>query len=294
MTAEARPIAAEIARRLDGLPLAIELAAARVSVLGLAELHSIVERRLPLVAGHSSSDPLRTAVQGLVEWSYDVLHADEKTLLHQVAVHRGGASLPSLLAVGATRGLDERSVTYLLGALVDKSILSVSFPRKRHATTCSTRCASTRSIGSRRVAASLVPGGRTREYFAALAERRGPACAARIGWRGSSGSSSTATTSGRRSRTLARARPGVAIRLGGSLGWYFSLAERVSEGRDFLEAALASAPDDTPLTGASNCSPGSASLRRRSSTWTRESRRANEASRSPRAGRRRRKLHWCG
>ena len=79
-----------IARRVDGLPLAIELAAARVNVLGLAELVSILERRAALLRDGPASDPARTALQGLVEWSYDLLHGDEKTLLQQLAVHRGG------------------------------------------------------------------------------------------------------------------------------------------------------------------------------------------------------------
>ena len=127
LTPEAAPLAAEIARRVDGLPLAIELAAARVNVLGLGELLSIVERRLPLLDERSAADP-STALRGLVEWSYELLHTDEKALLHHIAVHRGGASRPSLLAIAAKHGLDEATVTYLLGALVDKSIVSVSFP----------------------------------------------------------------------------------------------------------------------------------------------------------------------
>ena len=78
----------------------------------------------------TGSAPSRAATlsTALVEWSYELLHGDEKTLLHQLAVHRGGASLPSLLAVAATHGLDEAMVTYLLQALVDKSIVLVSFP----------------------------------------------------------------------------------------------------------------------------------------------------------------------
>ena len=126
-TREAVALAAEIARRVDGLPLAIELAAARVNVLGLAELVSILERRAALLRDSPASDPARTALQGLVEWSYDLLHGDEKTLLQQLAVHRGGASLPSLVAVAATHGLNEATVAYLVAALVDKSIVSASF-----------------------------------------------------------------------------------------------------------------------------------------------------------------------
>ena len=125
--AEDVALAAEIARRVDGLPLAIELAAARVNVLGLAELVSILERRASLLRDSPASDPSRTALQALVEWSYDLLHGDEKTLLQQLAVHRGGASLASLVAVAATHGLNEATVAYLLSALVDKSIVSASF-----------------------------------------------------------------------------------------------------------------------------------------------------------------------
>ena len=120
-------LAAEIVRRVDGLPLAIELAAARVHVLGLAELVSILERRAPLLRDSPASDPGRTALQNLVEWSYDLLHGDEKTLLQQLAVHRGGASLASLVAVAARHDLNEATVAYLLSALVDKSIVSAAF-----------------------------------------------------------------------------------------------------------------------------------------------------------------------
>ena len=100
-------LVAEITRRLEGLPLAIELAAARANVLGLSELLSVVDRRVALLADPSLPDPSRSALERLVEWSYDLLHGDEKTLLHALAVHRGGASLPSLVAVGARHGLDE-------------------------------------------------------------------------------------------------------------------------------------------------------------------------------------------
>ena len=124
---EAVALAAEIARRVDGLPLALELAAARVNVLGLGELVSILERRAELLRDTPESDPARAALKGLVDWSYDLLHGDEKALLHQLAVHRGGASRDSLVAVAATQGLNEATVNYLLSALVDKSIVTVSF-----------------------------------------------------------------------------------------------------------------------------------------------------------------------
>jgi predicted ATPase len=123
---ESPALVADICRRLNGLPLAIELAAARLNVFGLAEIHSLLER------GCASRDPKATdAARGLEEvlaWSYDLLHGDEKTLLHQLALQPGGAPLSSLVAAAANNGLDEATVIQLLGALVDKSIVTVSFP----------------------------------------------------------------------------------------------------------------------------------------------------------------------
>ena len=243
---EATPLVAEITRRLDGLPLAIELVAARVSVLGLAELLSIVERRLPVLHDRPATDPSR-ALQELVQWSYDLLHVDEKTLLHQLAVHRGGASLPSLLTVAGSQGLDEPTVTYLLGALVDKSIVSVSFPdgEARY-----DLLDTVREYVLERLDES---GGLTvarkahAEYFATLAD------AARTGLR--TPEWPTWMKQLRREHdnlwaALIYARdapdPLLGARLGVGLGWYFGTAERVSEGRGFIEAALASA-DEVPL-----------------------------------------------
>jgi predicted ATPase/DNA-binding SARP family transcriptional activator len=244
--AEAAALAAEIVRRVDGLPLAIELAAARVNVLGLAELVSILERRSALLRDSPASDPARNALQELVDWSYDLLHGDEKTLLQQLAVHRGGASLASLAAVAATRGLNEATVGYLVAALVDKSIVSASFSRgaARYDLLDSVReyvlerLAESDGLAAARAAHA--------EYFAALAdeargELRGPEW---LRWE-----RQLEPENDNFWAALAYARdaadPAIAVRLG-TLGWYFTLAERVSEGRRFLELALSSSLDDAP------------------------------------------------
>ena len=245
--AEAVAQAAEVARRVDGLPLAIELAAARVNVLGLAELVSILERRAALLGDIPDSDPSHTALRELVEWSYDLLHGDEKTLLQQLAVHRGGASLSSLAAVAAARGLNEATVAYLISALVDKSIVSASFTggAARY-----DMLDTVREYVLERLAESggLAPArGAHAEYFAALAdearlELRGPEW---LRWQ-----RRLELENDNLWAALAYARdapdPAVAIRLG-TLGWYFALAERVSDGRRFLELALSATRDDGPV-----------------------------------------------
>jgi predicted ATPase len=238
-------LVADVCRRLDGLPLAIELAAARMNVFGLAEIRSLLERRL---APHDRN--ATDAAQGLEEvlaWSYDLLHSDEKTLLHQLAVHRGGAPLSSLVAAGAAHGLDEATVTQLLRALVDKSIVAVSFPSgaARY-----DMLDTVQEYAVERLAESggLAAAQRAHaEYFAGLAD------AARTELRGSEWKAGVTRLELEHDNlwaALAYARdapePSIAIRLA-ALAWYFTLAERVSEGRRFVELAFAAAADDIPL-----------------------------------------------
>jgi predicted ATPase len=240
-------LAGEISRLVDGLPLAIELAAARVSVLGLAELLALVRRRLELLHERPTSDAERAAIGTLVEWSYDLLHADEKTLLHHVAVHRGGAPLPALVAAGAEHGLDEMTVVQLLGTLVDKSIVTVWFPSAgaRYDVLDTVREYALERLAER---GGLAAARRAHaEYYAALADAahgalRGPEWRAWIERLELEHDNLWAALTYAHEALEAE----IAARLG-TLAWYFTLAERVSEGRRFVELALVSSPDDTPL-----------------------------------------------
>ena len=246
LTDEDAWLAAEISRLVDGLPLAIELAAARVNVLGLAELLALVKRRLELLHDRPTSDPSRAALGTLVEWSYDLLHADEKTLLHHVAVHRGGAPLPALVTAGAKQGLDELTVIQLLGALVDKSVITVSFPSPDARYDL---LDTVRAYALERLADDGGLAAATRahaEYFAKLADTAHGALR-EPEWRAWVGRLELEHDNLWAALACARATPdpGVAIRLG-AFGLYFALAERVSEGRRFVELALASASLDAP------------------------------------------------
>ena len=245
--ADAVALAAEIVRRVDGLPLAIELAAARVHVLGLEEIVSILERRSALLRDSPAVDPGRTALHELVDWSYDLLHGDEKTLLQELAVHRGGASLASLAAVAATRGLNEATVAYLVSALVDKSIVSASFvgAAARYDLLDSVREYALERLDE---SGGLAEGRAAHaEYFAALAVEawsglRGPEW---LRWERRLELENDNLWAALEYAQEA-SDPAVASRLG-TLGSYFALAERVSEGRRFLEGALRASGDDAPV-----------------------------------------------
>lgn len=128
LTASNAADVAEIARRLDGLPLAIELAAARLRILAPADLLARLEHRLDALAGSAPDLPGRhRTLREAISWSHDLLDEDEQTLFRRLAVFAGGAGLDAIETVCGGAGVDEISVLDLLGSLIDKSLV-VSTP----------------------------------------------------------------------------------------------------------------------------------------------------------------------
>jgi predicted ATPase/transcriptional regulator with XRE-family HTH domain len=115
-----------VCRRLDGLPLAIELAAARVRVLSPEQIAARLDDRFRLVAaGARDTLPRHQTLRALIDWSYDLLGAEEQVLLRRLAVFVGGWTLDAAEAIGAGEGIDAADVLDLLTALVDKSLVVV-------------------------------------------------------------------------------------------------------------------------------------------------------------------------
>ena len=107
----------EICRRLDDLPLALELAAARVKALSSAQILERLEKRLPLLTGGARDLPERQrTLRGAIEWSYELLNEEEQRLFARLSVFRGGCTLEAAEEV-CEAGLDT------LHSLVDKSLL---------------------------------------------------------------------------------------------------------------------------------------------------------------------------
>ncbi|MBV9323653.1 MAG: tetratricopeptide repeat protein [Chloroflexi bacterium] len=115
---------AAICRRLDGLPLALELAAARAAVLPPAALLHRLERRLPLLVGGAPDLPPRQrALRATLAWSYDLLGPSEQTLFRRLSVFAGGCTLEAAEAVCTDAGLPAEAVLDRLQALVDASLV---------------------------------------------------------------------------------------------------------------------------------------------------------------------------
>ena len=116
----------EIVRRLDGLPLAIELAAARTRVLPVSEVAKRLSDRFRLLTGgRRTALPRHQTLRAVVEWSWDLLTPDERLLAERLAVFPAGSTTESATAVCADERLDAADVPTLLGSLVDKSLLTV-------------------------------------------------------------------------------------------------------------------------------------------------------------------------
>jgi predicted ATPase/serine/threonine protein kinase len=114
----------DICRRLDGLPLAIELAAARVKILPPADLRSRLERRLEVLTGGARDLPERQqTLRRAIKWSYDLLAPAEQTLFRRLSVFAGGCTLESIEAVCNTREDLGISVLDGVASLVDNSLL---------------------------------------------------------------------------------------------------------------------------------------------------------------------------
>jgi predicted ATPase/DNA-binding SARP family transcriptional activator len=116
----------EIVRRLDGLPLAIELAAARLRVLPVGEVAARLSDRFRLLTGGSrAAMPRHRTLRAVVEWSWELLTPSERLLAERLAIFPAGATANSVAAVCVDDRLPPGEVGELLNALVDKSLLRV-------------------------------------------------------------------------------------------------------------------------------------------------------------------------
>jgi predicted ATPase/class 3 adenylate cyclase len=118
------PAVAELVARLEGIPLALELAAARVRVLSVADINKRLQDRYKLLTGGSRQlQERQQTLRGLVDWSYELLQPPEQLLLQRLGVFIGGFDLAAAEAVCGDETLDVLDVLDLLGSLVEKSLV---------------------------------------------------------------------------------------------------------------------------------------------------------------------------
>ncbi|HST16126.1 MAG TPA: tetratricopeptide repeat protein [Gaiellaceae bacterium] len=116
---------ARICFRLDGLPLALELAAGRLGALSPAVIAERLDDRFRLLQGGNRAAPTRQqTLVATLQWSHDLLEPEEETLFRRLAVFSGGFRLDAAEAVCSDGGLDEAAVADILGRLVEKSLVA--------------------------------------------------------------------------------------------------------------------------------------------------------------------------
>ena len=124
LTDENASIIVEICRRLDGIPLAIELAAARVKILSPRQLHDRLDERFRVLTGGSRDVlPRQKTLRALIDWSHDLLDDRERMLFRRLGIFVNGFTLEAATAVGTSDDLGELDLFDVLASLVDKSLV---------------------------------------------------------------------------------------------------------------------------------------------------------------------------
>ncbi|MBI2169105.1 MAG: hypothetical protein HYU28_06335 [Actinobacteria bacterium] len=249
LTPDHQDAVVEVCRRLDGIPLAIELAAARVRVLTPGQIADGLADRFRLLTGGSRSAlPRQRTLEASVDWSYRLLSDPERILLDRLSVFAGGFTLEAAERICADDELPESGLLDFLTALVDKSLVQVEVSRPGD--DARYRLLETiRHFARQRLADGPDPGAvrdRHLGYFVEVAEDAGPQIErvhelasldrleadldnlrAALGWAEQRGESEQL------------------LRLMASLWLFYEVRCRFDEGTAWLNAALAAAPEPT-------------------------------------------------
>ncbi len=124
VTADTSPVIEQICRSVDGMPLAIELAAARVNVLSVRALAAKLDDRLGILSGgERTADPRLRAMRATIDWSYSLLSEPEQRVFERLSIFAGGCTLHGAARVCAGDDVAEYDVPDVLASLVDKSLV---------------------------------------------------------------------------------------------------------------------------------------------------------------------------
>ena len=235
---------ARICRALDGIPLALELAAALVRSLGVGDIAAHLDDRFRLlVGGPRTADARQQTLRATVDWSHRLLTEPERVLWRRLAVFRGGWSLAAAQRVCAGHGLDPADILGLLVRLVDRSLV-VADPARggrfrlletmRHFAQEQLEAAGEAARLAAAHAADLLAVAE-----AAEADLRGPGQRRWLHWMRTEQDNLNAAL--RWCRAHATSDPDVGLRLAAALGWFSYFASRPAGAQD-IAGMLAAAP----------------------------------------------------
>jgi predicted ATPase/class 3 adenylate cyclase len=265
LTSTTAPAVVAICTRLDGIPLAIELAAARLGSVPLDVIAARLDDRFRLlVGGNRTGLPRHQTLRAAMAWSYDLLSEPEQTVLRRLAVFAGGFSVEAAEAVCAGDGIDPGDVLELLTRLVEKSLVLFE---EREGGARYGLLETVRQYGQEKLAETgdtTALRRRHRDFFLALAER------GELGLRSSAQDAWLARFETEHDNFRAAlewsstdeggAEPG--LRLAGGMTDFWHMRGYWSEGREWLERALARS-DEAPVACLPKAISGIALIMRR-------------------------------
>ncbi|WP_222426562.1 BTAD domain-containing putative transcriptional regulator [Amycolatopsis rhizosphaerae] len=239
----ASPVVAALCRRLDGIPLALELAATRVRSLGVHELLRRLDDRFRLLTGGRRGPARQRTLRATIDWSWDLLTEPERVVLRRLAAHTDGCTLESAEAVCAGDDVGAAEVFDLLARLVDRSLVTVAEPAPGAGVLRYRLLESVSAYGRDRLAES----GETervrrkhRDYHLGLVSR------AAEGLRGHEQrhwlrrlDAETGNLRAVLDGVVRHGEAAVALRLADGLAWYWFLRGRLGEAHRWLTRALA-------------------------------------------------------
>lgn len=240
LTPDIAPEVAEICRRLDGVALAIELAAARVAVLTPGEIAARLSDRFTLLTGGSRVGPARhQSLQAAIDWSHELCSERERALLRRLSVFAGGATLDAAVEVCAGRGVAAGEILTTVAALVARSLViaDTTGPRARYRLLETVRAYAADRLDE--AGESAATKHRHAEWCAALVEEAEPRLTGgdqhrwlvRL-------EAEHANLRAALDWSIASADAVLALRLAGPLTIWWRVRGHFTEGRRYLEAAL--------------------------------------------------------
>jgi predicted ATPase/DNA-binding SARP family transcriptional activator len=237
---------ARVCRALDGMPLAIELAAARLRTMSVEQLaHRLDDRFRLLTSGSRTAGPRHQTLRAVIDWSWELLTDAERMVLRRLSAFSGGASLEAAERVCGGAGVEREQVLELLTALAEKSLLLAegdSAPRYRMIGTIS------EYAGYRLAEAGESDLARQAHlaYFTELIETAEPHLfrAEQLEWLAVLESEHDNIGSAMRGALAAGDAP-AAVRLAAAAGWYWFLSGHKAEGNELVLAATA-IPGEVP------------------------------------------------
>lgn len=239
---------AQVCYRLDGMPLAIELAAARVRVLSVEQIASRLDDRFALLTGgRRTASAHQVTLRATMDWSFELLQEEERVLLRRLSVFAGGFTLKATEEVCSGEGLERGGVLDLLSSLVDKSLVLVAEQQSSEARY--QLLETVRQYGREKLdEVGEVPTIRRRHagFFVGFVEEAEPELkgALQETWLKRLEKEHDNLRAAL-SWSLASGEGELGLRLGGALGEFWHMRGNLSEGQRWLQAALANATEET-------------------------------------------------